>query len=113
MAGDPSLITDETDRLESEQRNTDPLLVKYFVMSCMAVTRKIMKSMVKIARQADYTLLFLCGENDKIVDKSGCDEIFSAWNCQRKSYVIIKGGSHGKSTVVKGAGLIAGWLEGI
>lgn len=113
MAGDPSLITDETDRLESEQRNMDPLLVKYFSMRCMTASRKIMKSMVKRARQADYPLLLLYGENDNIVDKSGCDEIFSAWNCQRKSYVIIKGGSHGKPTVVKGAGIIAGWLEGI
>lgn len=113
MAGDPSLITDETDRLESEQRNIDPLLVKYFSMRCMATSRKIMKSMVKRARRADYPLLLLYGENDKIVDKSGCDEIFSAWNCQRKSYVIIKGGTHGKSTVIKGAGIIAGWLEGI
>ena len=35
MAGDPSLIEDESDRFESEQRNNDSLLVKYFSMRCM------------------------------------------------------------------------------
>ncbi len=35
--------------------------------------------MVKNSQQADYPLLLLYGENDMIVDKAGCDEIFTAW----------------------------------
>lgn len=110
MAGDPSFITEESDRLESEQRNNDSLLVKYFSMHCMSGSKKIMDDMSENARTAEFPLLLLYGENDNIVDKSGCDEIFSAWHCDIKSYVTIKGGTHGKSTVVKGTRTIAEWL---
>lgn len=110
MAGDPSVITDKSDRLESELRNNDSLLVKYFSMRCMSESKKIMDAMSENARVTDFPLLLLYGENDNIVDKSGCDEIFSAWHCDKKSYVIIKDGSHGKSTVVKGAETIAKWI---
>ena len=113
MAGDPSLIMYESDRFESEQRNTDPLLVKYFSMRCMAESKKIMNAMLDNAMQADFPLLLLYGENDNIVDKTGCDEIYSAWKSQNKNYEIIKGGSHGKSTVMKGAETITKWIESI
>jgi alpha-beta hydrolase superfamily lysophospholipase len=113
MAGDPSVITDESDRLESELRNKDSLLVKYFSMRCMSESKKIMDAMVRNAQETDFPLLLLYGENDNIVDKSGCDEIYSAWKGKNKSYVIIKGGSHGKSTVVKGAEIIIKWIESI
>lgn len=111
MAGDPAVIMDESDRLESEQRNNDSLLVKYFSMHCMSESKKIMDAMSENARVADFPLLLLYGENDNIVAKSGCDEIFSAWHCDNKSYVTIIDGSHGKSTVVKGAGSIAEWID--
>lgn len=110
MAGDPSAITDEPDRLESELRNKDTLLVKYFSMRCMSESKKIMDAMSENARAADFPLLLLYGENDNIVDKSGCEEIFSAWNCDKKSYVAIKDGSHGKSTVVKATDIITKWI---
>jgi len=110
MAGDTSVIMDESDRLESELRNNDSLLVKYFSMHCMSESKKIMDGMCENARAADFPLLLMYGENDHIVDKSGCDEIFSAWHCDNKSYVIIKDGSHGKSTAVKGAETIAKWI---
>lgn len=113
MAGDPSLITDESDRLESELRNNDSLLVKYFSMRCMSESKKIMSAMCENARVTDLPLLLLYGENDNIVDKSGCDEIFSAWRCDNKSYVIIEDGSHGKSTVVKGSGTITKWIDSL
>ncbi len=113
MAGDPSIITDDSDRIESEQRNKDILLVKYFSMRCMAESKKMMKAMKKNALQADYPLLLLYGDNDNIVDKSGCDEIYAAWKGKNKSYLTIKGGSHGKSTVVAGAENIIKWVEGI
>ncbi len=113
MAGDPSLIGDESDRLESEQRNNDSLLVKYFSMRCMAESRKIMNAMPENAMQADFPLLLLYGENDNIVDQSGCDEIFSAWKGRNKSYVIIEAGSHGKSTVLKGAEITTKWIKNI
>lgn len=113
MAGDPSIIVDESDRLESEQRNTDSLLVKYFSMSCMAKSKKIMNAMLDNALQADFPLLLLYGENDKIVDQSGCDEIYSAWKGRNKRYVIIEGGSHGKSTVLNGVEIVTKWIENL
>ncbi len=111
MAGDPSAIENETDRKESEKRNSDPLLVKYFSMHYMSESKKVMDSMVKNARQADYPLLLLYGENDMIVEKAGCDEIFSSWKNPNKTYKTIPDGSHGKSTVVKGMESILKWIE--
>jgi pimeloyl-ACP methyl ester carboxylesterase len=111
MAGDPSIIENETDRSESEVRNNDPLLVKYFSMHYMTESKKIMDTMVTFAQQADYPLLLLYGENDMIVDKAGCDEIYSVWKNPNKIYKIINAGSHGKSTVVKGGEIIMKWLE--
>jgi alpha-beta hydrolase superfamily lysophospholipase len=113
MAGDPSIIENEADRRESEVRSNDSLLVKYFSMSYMTESKKIMNTMVRNVRQADYPLLLLYGENDMIVDKIGCDEIFSAWKNQNKNYEIIKDGSHGKSTVLKGSELIIKWVESL
>jgi alpha-beta hydrolase superfamily lysophospholipase len=113
MAGDPSIIENEADRRESEVRSNDSLLVKYFSMRYMSESKKIMDAMVENARQADYPLLLLYGDNDIVVDKAGCDEIFAAWKGQNKNYEIIKGGSHGKSTVLKGSELIIKWVESI
>jgi len=113
MAGDPSLIEDESDRKESEQRNHDPLLVKYFSMHYMTESKKIMDAMVENARQAGCPLLLLYGDKDMIVDKAGCDEIYSSWKGHNKNYEIINGGSHGKSTAIKGAGIITQWIESI
>jgi alpha-beta hydrolase superfamily lysophospholipase len=113
MAGDPSILTNEADRLESELRNNDPLLVKYFSMRCMMESKKVMDAMVENARQADYPLLLLYGENDMIADKAGCDEIYTAWKNQNKKYETISGGSHGKSTVIKGSDIILKWMDGI
>ena len=72
-----------------------------------------MDAMFENARKADYPLLLLYGENDMIVDKAGCDEIYSAWKDQNKNYEIINGGSHGKSTVLKGSEIIIKWMESI
>ena len=113
MAGDPSLIENEDDRKESELRNNDPLLVKYFSMHYMAESKMVMNSMVKDAQHANCPLLLLYGENDMIVNKVGCDEIYNAWKNSNKSYEIINGGSHGKSTVLKGADIIINWIERI
>ncbi len=111
MSGDPSIIENEADRRESEDRNDDPFLVKYFSMHYMSESKKIMDAMVINARNADYPLLLLYGENDMIVDKAGCDEIYSAWKGPNKKYEILTGGSHGKSTVVKGTEIILKWIE--
>jgi len=113
MAGDPSIIENEGDRRESEIRNNDPLLVKYFSMHYMLESKKIMDAMVKYARQADYPLLLLYGKNDMIVDKAGCDEIFATWKNPNKNYEIINDGSHGKSTVLKGSEIIINWMDKI
>jgi alpha-beta hydrolase superfamily lysophospholipase len=113
MSGDPSTIENETDRRESEERNNDPLLVKYFSMRYMSESKKIMDAMVKSALLSDYPLLLLYGDNDMIVDKAGCDEIFAAWKNQNKNYEIIKDGSHGKSTVMKASEIISQWIERI
>jgi len=111
MGGDPSTIADETDRKEAELRSGDPLLVKYFSMHYMSESKKVMDAMVQNAKRANYPLLLLCGENDMLVDKEGCDEIFAAWGCKDKRYEIIKGGSHGKSTVLNGIDLILSFLQ--
>ena len=111
MAGDPSIIENESDRRESVERNNDPLLVKYFSMRYMSESKKIMDAMVKNARLAVYPLLLLYGENDMTVDKAGCDEIYSAWKDKNKNYEIINGGSHGKSTLLKGSEIIMKWVE--
>lgn len=113
MAGDPSVIENEAERKESEARSNDSLLVKYFSMRYMSESKKVMDGMVENAQKADYPLLLLYGENDMIVDKKGCDEIFASWKNQNKKYEIIKGGSHGKSTVMKGAEIIVKWIESI
>lgn len=113
MTGDPLVIKSESDRKESEARNNDPLLVKYFSMRSMMESKKIMDAMIENARQADYPLLLLYGENDMIVDKTGCDEIFNAWKGLNKNYEIIPGGSHGKSTVFNGTEILVSWMEGI
>jgi alpha-beta hydrolase superfamily lysophospholipase len=113
MSGDPAVIENEEDRRESESRNNDPLLVKYFSMRYMSESKKILDAMVENSRKADYPLLLLYGDNDMIVDRRGCDEIYSDWMCQNKKYEIIPGGSHGKSTVLKGAEIINRWMESI
>jgi alpha-beta hydrolase superfamily lysophospholipase len=113
MAGDPSVIENETDRRESELRNNDPLLVKYFSMHYMTESKKILNAMVKDAKLADCPLLLLYGDNDMIVDKVGCDQIFNAWKNQDKTFEIIIGGSHGKSTVFRGAETTMKWIDSI
>jgi alpha-beta hydrolase superfamily lysophospholipase len=113
MAGDPSVIKNADDRKESEAKQNDPLLVRYFSMRSMTNTNRLIRSMAKDAMRAGYPLLILYGENDVIVDKTGCDEIFAAWKNSNKKYEIIKGGAHGMSTVIRGAGVIAGWVDSI
>lgn len=113
MAGNSSIIENENDRRESELRNNDPLLVKYFSMYYMFESKKVMEAMVEYSNKAEYPLLLLCGKDDKIVDKAGCDQIFEAWKNPNKNYEIINEGSHGKSTVLKGANIIINWLNKI
>jgi alpha-beta hydrolase superfamily lysophospholipase len=79
----------------------------------MFESKKLLGAMVENARLADYPLLLLYGDNDMIVDKAGCDEIYSNWKDQNKKYEIIKGGSHGKSTLLKGTDIITGWIESL
>lgn len=111
ISGNPSLIQNSEDRKESEIRNSDPLIVKYFSVNYMLESKKIMDSIIKNAQQADYPLLLLYGENDMIVDIKGCEELFNNWKCQQKRFEIIKGGSHGKSTVIKGITIILKLLK--
>ncbi|MEI6091843.1 MAG: alpha/beta fold hydrolase [bacterium] len=110
MAGDPAKIENEKDRAESEQRVNDPLLVKYFSMYMMNESRKVMNSMLEYAKTASYPLLIIYGDNDNIVDKKGCDLIFDSWKCENKQYVLLKGGSHGKSTVILAKDTIDKWV---
>lgn len=113
MSGDSSVIENEADRRESEARNSDPLLVKYFSMRYMSESKKVMDEMVENAQMAEYPLLLLYGDNDMIVDRAGCDEIFAAWKNQNKNFEIIQDGSHGKSTVLKGEEIILQWMENL
>ncbi|MCX6224921.1 MAG: alpha/beta fold hydrolase, partial [Bacteroidia bacterium] len=111
MAGDPSKIDNEDDRKESESRVNDPLLVKYFSMYCMIKSRKLMDSMVDYCKMAEYPLLLIYGVNDNIVDKKGCDILFSAWKSEKKKFVSVTEGGHGKSTVIHSKETICRWID--
>ena len=82
MAGDPSLIENEEDRKESEQRINDPLLVKHFSMYMMMESKK-MESMIVNSKKSNYPLLLIYGEKDNIVDQKGCKMIFDAWKFEK------------------------------
>jgi alpha-beta hydrolase superfamily lysophospholipase len=111
MAGDPKTIENPEDRKEAEARNQDILLVKYFSMYCMFESKKIMDKMSDFARKANYPLLLLYGMEDKLVEKSGCDEIFYVWLSKNKKYETIKNGSHGKTTVILSKNTILKWID--
>jgi alpha-beta hydrolase superfamily lysophospholipase len=111
MAGDPVKIENEEDRKESESRNNDSLLVKYFSMYMMSESKKIMDSMIDYSKTANYPLLIIYGEKDNIVDKKGCDLIYENWKHQNKQYVLIANGSHGKSTVTQSNKIIKKWIK--
>lgn len=110
MSGNPSKIENEEERKEAEMRNQDPLLVKYFSMYYMAESRKMMNKMLDYAKRAKYSLLLIYGNDDSLVDKSGCDEIFSAW-LSMKQYEVVKNGPHGKKTVILSAKKIQAWIN--
>ena len=111
MAGNPALIENEADRKESEQRIQDPLLVKYFSMFMMLKSKKVMDAMPDYAKKADYPLLLIYGLKDNIVDKKGCDRIFDVWKSEKKKYILVENGSHGKSTVIIEKNAINEWFE--
>jgi alpha-beta hydrolase superfamily lysophospholipase len=111
MAGDPGVIENPDDRKEAEARGRDILLVKYFSMYCMMESRKLMDKMADYAKKADYPLLLIYGMEDKLVEKSGCDEIYSVWKSKNKKYEIVINGSHGKSTVFLSKNTILKWLD--
>ncbi|MBS1752292.1 MAG: alpha/beta hydrolase [Bacteroidetes bacterium] len=111
MAGNPSIIENEEDKMESDQRLSDPLLVKYFSLHYMIEARKLLKAMPGYAKNANYALLLLYGANDFIADKKGCDLIFKYWKNENKSYEIVANGTHGKSTVRLAANSIFKWIK--
>ena len=113
MAGNPALIEDEAERKEAETRGRDPLLVKYFSLYYMNNSRKLMTSMMEKAKKADYPLLLIYGDNDSIVEKTGCDQIFEAWKNPHKQYEVIENGPHGKLTVLKAIDKIQGWISAL
>jgi len=111
MAGDPTIIENEEDRKDSELRINDKLLVKYFSMYMMIESRKLLKSMIDYSKTANFPLLLIYGEKDNIVDKKSCDIIFNAWKFEKKQYVLIRNGSHGKSTVIFSKDTINKWMN--
>ena len=111
MAGDPTKIKNLEDRKESESRLNDPLLVKYFSMYMMMESSKLMKKMIDYSKSADYPLLLIYGENDNIVDKKGCDLLFETWKFEKKQYLLVKNGTHGKSTVIRSKDSINKWIN--
>lgn len=111
MAGDPSLIENEEDRKESEQRMNDPLLVSHFSMFYMQEIKKLMQAMLNYSKKADYPLLLIYGMKDSIVDRTGCDIIYQHWKNENKAYKTIADGTHGKSTVIKAGDIITKWIK--
>lgn len=111
MAGDPSQIENLEDRRESEKRQNDPLLVKYFSMYLMSESKKVMDSMLDFSQVANYPLLLIYGEKDNLVDKQGCDLIYENWKHPDKKYVLVKNGTHGKTTVLLCRETIIKWIK--
>jgi len=111
MAGDPTKIENEEDRKDSEQRINDPLLVKYFSLYMMIESRKVMNDMIGYSKTANYSLLLIYGVKDNIVDKKGCEMLFDAWKFEKKQYVLIDKGTHGKSTVLLSKDIINKWID--
>jgi alpha-beta hydrolase superfamily lysophospholipase len=110
MAGNPSKIENEEDRIDAEAKVNDTLLVKYFSINYMSQVRKIMKATLRFCRKANYPLLLIYGMKDNIVDKKGCDLIFKNWKHTNKEYKLIENGSHGKLTVVLAKEIINKWI---
>ena len=67
--------------------------------------------MVDRSKMANYPLLLIYGEKDHIVDKKGCDELFSAWKSDKKKYVTVPDGGHGRSTVTLSKKSICDWIN--
>ena len=112
MGGDPSAIIDPDERLEAEERSRDPLLVKYISMYMMFESRKLLDDIPAYAEKSETPLLLLYGEKDSLVEKSGCDEIYSLWKGE-KEYHTVKDGPHGKLTVILAAETIKNWLDNL
>ena len=113
MAGDPGKMENEADRAEAEAKRNDPMLVSRFSMNYMMQSAKLMKSMGNYSRTAAYPLLLIYGDKDTIVDKRGCDILFSQWRSADKQYITAAGGSHGESTVIICRKTICDWISQI
>lgn len=110
MAGNPSEIENEEDRKESETRNNDPLLVKYFSLYMMTESKKLMDRMVDYSREADYPLLLIYGKKDNLIDKNSCDLIFENWNSPNKKFVAVENGTHGNSSILLANEAVRKWI---
>jgi alpha-beta hydrolase superfamily lysophospholipase len=111
MAGDPSKVENEEDRIDAEKRMNDTLLVKHFNMHYMNQVRKLIKATPGYCKQSDYPLLLIYGMKDTITDKKGCDLIYKYWKHPDKEYRLIENGSHGKSTVILAKEIINKWIK--
>ena len=80
-------------------------------MYMMAKSGKLMNSMIDYCRKAKYPLLLVYGLKDSIVDKRGCDLIVKEWKHEKKQYLLIENGSHGKSTVKLARDTINKWIK--
>ena len=65
------------------------------------------------SKKAIYPLLLIYGDKDNIVDKRSCDIIFDAWKFEKKKYMIIENGTHGKTTVKLAENIINEWIADI
>lgn len=111
MGGDPSLIKNEDEKQEALRRRADPLITRYFSMHMMMESRKMMSSMNQNAQKAESPLLLLYGTADGLVDRKGCEQIFSSWKSKDKIFLEVENGPHGKATVIMAADRIRGWIE--
>jgi alpha-beta hydrolase superfamily lysophospholipase len=113
MAGDPELIKNEEEKIEALERNSDPLLTRYHSMYCMLGAKKLMDNMAEIAGSVKVPLLMLYGASDSIVDKKGCMEVYNAYAGKNKEFTEVKGGPHGKGTVILAGKKITAWTSGL
>ena len=110
MGGNPEQIENAEERAEAEARRSDPLIIKYFSLSMMMRSSKMMNNMKSNAEKAECPLLLIYGTADSLVERTGCEVIFSSWKNDDKTFIEVPGGPHGKITVLMADDEISQWI---
>ena len=113
MSGDPALIENPDDKLETAQRLSNELCVKYFSMSMMVGSKSVIDRLAVNSAKYTCPMLLIRGGKDGLMDPAGCDEIFAAWGSTNKQYLVIPDGPHGNKTAILAMPEILKWIQKI